>query len=639
MKRMLVVIALLAPLALAAQQAPVIQPKVTNLGIVIDSAGDGSLMPQTASMSPNGRLLAYTTSRDLRIWNVAAKSGTVLVPVNSFDPVWSRSGDAIVFNRREEQGNRSFVWLQRLDASSGKAVGGPQRVGLSPTTGRSAQLSPDGKTIAFPRQDSPRRSSLVLVPSNGGSERVLASGYDVRQIRWSLDGSSISYASQPDSSRSGRYRVWRVAVSGGTPELLYDAGIPEDAPRIMDDGRLLFPGPSLLDWSERTIKDAAGKTQGVLRLPIDTWEDGTGGEYKSVAVREVRPRALRLVEIATGTRRTLIDTTAESSSMVWFADGRRLAALVRRNGTFALSIFGVDGREQKSIALSAAPRFTATLDGRWHSDLTLSPDGRYATYIGYGRGTLELVDVTNGQQRTLARSNITVTNPVWRADSRTIRYILDGAVSASNTTRSVHDVTVDGADKLVRRLPFSELPGPATVLASENYISAFGPPAPNHIVLPLDGSAPRVMLTTPAFGGLMSPDGRTMMVKLGSLLSNDPSRRVAFESLTDGTVRQLDLPFADVRYNGGQFHPDGKSVFIAGRNSPSDPVIIYSVPVDGSAPREVVRANTNEPGSMFAVSPDGKYIAFVEAGAQRAALLGVDFTDGVGRLAASGRRE
>jgi Tol biopolymer transport system component len=481
-----------------------------------------------------------------------------------------------------------------------------------------------------------------VIPANGGAEQVLAAGYDVRQLRWNADGTAISYVSAPDSSQNGRYVVYRVAVSGGQPRMLHDAGIPDDAPRIMDDGRLMFPGPSLLDWTARTVKDASGKVFGTLTMPVDTWEDGSTGDYRTVALRESRPRALRLVEIASGRSHVLVDTTAEASSMAWFADGQRVAALVRRNGAYALGVFNTAGRELKSVPLKEAPRFQPTLDNRWHSELTVSPNGRYAAYIGFGRASLELVDITTGEQRTLAKSTLTVTSPVWRPDSRALRYVRDGALRLANSTRSVSEVSVDGADRVVQLLPFSEFPGAAVPMISYDMVANLGANATALTIIRLDGRPPLVLPPTAHGWPMLSPDQATLMIRVGvpgGIGTVTEPRRVLLFSLSDMSSRHLLLPENEPHFITGEWSPDGKNFYLTGRSSRADPVNIYSVPVDGSTPRRVARVNTREPSSMFAVSPDGKYVVFAEGGLQRATFLKMDFTEGVSRLLPSARHE
>ena len=84
--------------------------------------------------------------------------------------------------------------MLRLNPVSGESIGPPQRVSVA-TTGFAPQFSPDGKSIAFRRPDSAKHFSLVVVPLSGGTERVLASGYDMGKLRWAVDGDVIYYVS------------------------------------------------------------------------------------------------------------------------------------------------------------------------------------------------------------------------------------------------------------------------------------------------------------------------------------------------------------------------------------------------------------------------------------------------------------
>jgi hypothetical protein len=63
----------------------------------------------------------------------------------------------------------------------------PREAFLSPPSLPVVQLSPDGRHVAYLRNDGESRS-LWLLPANGGAARELASRTQAEQLRWSRDG-------------------------------------------------------------------------------------------------------------------------------------------------------------------------------------------------------------------------------------------------------------------------------------------------------------------------------------------------------------------------------------------------------------------------------------------------------------------
>jgi Tol biopolymer transport system component len=77
-------------------------------------------------------------------------------------------------------------------------------------------LSPDQRMIAFAQAHGSYVSSLFVVPTAGGTPRILASGVEVADVQWAADGSSLYYSAHENSSSRTRTR-YRVSLSGGAP--------------------------------------------------------------------------------------------------------------------------------------------------------------------------------------------------------------------------------------------------------------------------------------------------------------------------------------------------------------------------------------------------------------------------------------
>lgn len=635
MKRLLLIAALLAPVTRSLAQSraaslPVIHPKITVLGELRDTTLEGSQVPDEAALSPRGTLIAFNTDHDLRIWSTATHSSSILLNGWSESIVWSPAGDAIAFAHEDDQGNQEFIWTQRLNPTTGRAIGSPQRVSLSATTGNAGQFSPDGKLIAFPRLDAGRRSSLVVVAANGGAERALASGFGVRRLRWSSDGSEIYYVASSDSARKTA-TLYRVALSGGASSTVHEFSGNGDPPAISADAHLVgLPQPRTIEGNSVVYADFSGKSIARIAYPGDVELSDWSGSYRVAGFRIVHPRGLRIVNVADGRSRELIDTTAEVIAAAWFADGRRIAAILVRDGRYALTTMNADGTNIRSLALAALPQHTYDLPEPANARLQVSPDGRYATFLGHGRHSLELMDLTTGTQRTLARAQFTLT-PFWRADSKSIRYIRHEDSPSANETRGVHEVSLDGTDKIVRVLPRSKYP-PIIWSYDYNAVAAWGAGA--SMIIPLDGKPDQVVARAPVHGGgALSIDRRTVALFLGK--DGVPTRKLTLVSLPDSSQRDIDLPF--LPFGPMRFSPDDRRTFIRGRDTAEGPMTIYSVPLDGGQPRAVATVDSRELAGVIELSPSGGSVLYSVAGTRRATFLALDFSDLTARVTQAGK--
>src|SRR5262249_50342862 len=97
-------------------------------------------------------------------------------------------------------------------------------------------FSPDGRMIAFVRQSSWLVDDLYVVPVAGGERtRLTFDDTSIWGVTWTLDGRSLVFS----SARGGARSLWRIAATGGEPELL---GVGSDGafhPAISRQGQRL----------------------------------------------------------------------------------------------------------------------------------------------------------------------------------------------------------------------------------------------------------------------------------------------------------------------------------------------------------------------------------------------------------------
>jgi hypothetical protein len=130
--------------------------------------------------------------------------------------------------------------------------------------GRDAEpdWSPDGRRVAFVRQDANgRSSSLYVVRRDGGGLVRLTEGEQaVAMPAWSGDGQRIAYAASP--LEGGSFDVWVVPVEGGKPKLVADGPEEQVAPSFDRRGRVVFrtlqPGEAFPEKRSDTGTPQAG---------------------------------------------------------------------------------------------------------------------------------------------------------------------------------------------------------------------------------------------------------------------------------------------------------------------------------------------------------------------------------------------
>jgi dipeptidyl aminopeptidase/acylaminoacyl peptidase len=131
-------------------------------------------------------------------------------------------------------------------------------------------LSPDGKTIAFTRNE-----QLVLLPAKGGWPVTLTSTLGGKsRVAWSPDGNSLAYVSQGG--------IWVVPVAGGAPRRITNAppgaGDPRQAtdraPQWSPKGRWILFQSGRRGYNSLLVVSADGESTNFLTAPHDEAGEG-----------------------------------------------------------------------------------------------------------------------------------------------------------------------------------------------------------------------------------------------------------------------------------------------------------------------------------------------------------------------------
>jgi len=215
------------------------------------------------------------------------------------------------------------IWT--ADATGGEA----HRLTTHPGNERDPLFSPDGSMIAFAGEYD-GAPDLYVIPTDGGAPlRLTWDGDDsIRAVGWSADGKNVMI-------RSGRLngewhnRLWRVPVTGGTPELI--------------------PIPR----AEHAAFDATG--QHVAFVPISAewqhWKHYRGGQADDVW----------LADLSTKTFRRLTNDPAIDTTPLWIGD--TIYFVSDRSGTSNLYKLDANGNAARATTFTDYDLLNPSTDG------------------------------------------------------------------------------------------------------------------------------------------------------------------------------------------------------------------------------------------------------------------------------------
>lgn len=209
--------------------------------------------------SPDGKTLAFVSDREdhsfIGLYQPGSNDVRYIAPSVDRDnsPRWSPNGRQIAFVRQPGRGGdppppgsdstpvpwsiwvADFATLQARQIWAGSAT---PEASLPRFAGENlVQWAADGRLVFFSEQDG--WAHLHSVPSEGGSPALLTPGEcEVEHISYSVDRRTIVYSS--NCGDIDRRHLWRVSVSGGTPEALTSGDKIEWNPAVLADGSVAF---------------------------------------------------------------------------------------------------------------------------------------------------------------------------------------------------------------------------------------------------------------------------------------------------------------------------------------------------------------------------------------------------------------
>ena len=229
----------------------------------------------------------------------------------------------IAFASDREGDLRLFV----VDASGGepRPLGSPAQVGGAPA------WSPDGRRVAFERQDGAGDAEIWIMDADGTDARALTDNdVDDRAPAWSPDGERLAVQRSGGSFFEGDAEIWVVEVGGGERQLT-DNGENDLAPTWSPDGERI----AFAHAGAGFLQDAD-----IYAIPADG-----GGEAEA-----------------------LVEGGGDDFAPAWSPDGSRVAFETNVGGLFADWNISVVTLEDGDIA-------EVTADGAHDHHPSWSPDG------------------------------------------------------------------------------------------------------------------------------------------------------------------------------------------------------------------------------------------------------------------------
>jgi Tol biopolymer transport system component/predicted Ser/Thr protein kinase len=523
---------------------------------------------QAAAISPDGKYIVSEVidAGKASIWlrHVPTNTDTQIIGPDAesyWDFEFSPDGDYFYFRKVSTEG--PVIGVQDLYRAS--VLGGNPQIVVRDIASNAA-LSPDGKHIAYERQNDPEAGKLQLLVANadGADEKVIAAGPEASLhpfLAWSPDGK-------------------RIALTGGE-----------------------VPGPiQLTDVASGKTQDFAGMKGFVFSKSV--WlPDGHGVlvEYQDLGAGR-NHRQIGFVSYPSGQFHTITKDTNSYEMLTLSADAKTLAT-VQVKRLYTLYAIPAAGTDANSPNPAMPQRQKGYLNFSWAGN-----DGFYLAEDNH------LVHVSaNGSFKATLLDNASIDSVSACLDGRILLLTLIG--HGGGNEANVWRVNTDGTSLTQLSKGQRDL-GPECSLDSKwaYYVDQNA----NRVErVPVKGGTPEVVpgsaipqASILSVGLDLSPDGKSVAFLIGLGGPSNFTPKIAVIPLDAGPqpqARLLDLRISAgvSRFDSLRFSPDGKALAYLIIQNFVDKVWLQ--PLDGAPARQITNFKTDAIDG-FRWSPDGKYI-------------------------------
>jgi Tol biopolymer transport system component/predicted Ser/Thr protein kinase len=421
---------------------------------------------------------------------------------NNAQVVWSPNGKYLAFMDSSAPQTSYSIWLLSVENLERRRLTWPPPQYSGGDTWPA--FSPDSQTLAFARWSSAWLVDIYIVPIGGGEPRRLTfDNRPISRLAWTPDGREIVFS----SDRAGDFGLWRISISGGTPERLAVGGDNASQLSISRQGNRLAYVQELYDAN-------------IWRIELPNSKVGSNSPTK------------------------LIASTMSEEGPQYSPDGKRMVFESGQRGNSEIWVCDSDGTNP--IQLTSYDRLTGT--PRW------SPDGRHIAFDSRAESHSDIyvTSAEGGSPRRITTGTSDDVVPSWSRDGQWIYF-------ASNRT----------GDNQVWKAPAGG--GEAVQVTREGGFAAFESPdgkfiyyakgqsAPGIWRIPVAGGEETLVLNQPAAGYW----GYWAVVDEGIYFLNSESKQhpvIEFFRFATRRVRQIAVMEKEAaKWNPGfAISPDGR---------------------------------------------------------------------------------
>jgi Tol biopolymer transport system component len=142
-------------------------------------------------------------------------------------PNWSRDARSLLFNQEGR------LYTIPVDGTEEPRL---LDTGFAITCNNDHGLSPDGTLLALSDDTASGRSQIYVLPSSGGTPRLVTPNLPSYWHGWSPDGATLAYCAE----RDGTFGIFTVPVAGGPERRLTRTDGLDDGPDYSPDGRWIY---------------------------------------------------------------------------------------------------------------------------------------------------------------------------------------------------------------------------------------------------------------------------------------------------------------------------------------------------------------------------------------------------------------